>query len=57
MSLDSIKTSYSSDACVDYEADWLRHRDEIKRLTDENEQLKNTIIGMCMELFKKGGAE
>ena len=51
MKPDSIKTS-TSDACVDYEAEYERNREEIKMLTDENERLKNTIIGMCIELFK-----
>ena len=35
----------------DYEREYYRHIEIIKKLTDENETLQRTILGMCRHLF------
>ena len=40
---------------LNYEAEYLRQREIIMELSDENKRLKDTIIGMCESLYAKGG--
>lgn len=40
---------------VNYEAEYLRQREIIMELSDENKRLKDMIIGMCESLYAKGG--
>lgn len=42
---------------IDYEAEYYRQVEIIKALTNENEHLRYTIIGMCKSLFAKVGME
>lgn len=39
-----------------YESEYYRQEELIKKLYSENKALKDTIIGMCQTLFTKGGA-
>lgn len=34
-----------------YEHEYYRHIEEIERLTKENQELKDALIGMCKTLF------
>lgn len=34
-----------------YEQEYYRHIEEIERLTKENQELKDALIGMCKTLF------
>lgn len=48
--------NYVGTISVDYESEWYRQREKIMTLEDENERLRNTIVGMCKALYEKGGA-
>ena len=38
---------------TDYEAEWNRQRVRLIELEEENNRLRNTIIGMCKSLFRE----
>ena len=41
--------------CPDYENEYYRHIEIIKKLKDENETMQKTILGMCKCLFAERG--
>lgn len=54
--------SNTDNCCVcetrpDYESEYYRQEELIKKLYSENKELRDTIIGMCKALYEKGGAE
>lgn len=38
---------------TDYEAEWSKQRVKLIELEEENDRLRNTIIGMCKSLFSE----
>lgn len=44
---------YEGTIRTDYEAAWNRQRVRLIELEEENNRLRNTIIGMCKSLFSE----
>ena len=42
---------------LNYEAEYYRQEEMLKKLICENQRLKDTIIGMCESLYGKGGRQ
>ena len=47
--------SHKCDSVLDYESEYHRLRKEVIELHKENAILRDTLIGMCKHLFRKGG--
>lgn len=46
--------SHKCDSVLDYESEYHRLRKEVIELHKENAILRDTLIGMCKHLFRKG---
>jgi hypothetical protein len=49
------KTECCETVSPDYQSEYYRQQELIKKLYSENQELRDTIMGMCKTLFMKGG--